>query len=228
MTGGSTTAKEQTISIVPTRCARVVLTRHLTGRVNPSNRASGRNAQAAHCAPIAISSCLILATVTALANDNPLELGFMAVLGVEPIYATLSEHKLLPDCQAQGWDEFWNSSELWFSKPDLKTSDKVSTIVASIELFDDGKRVALALACKDEPELLRELVELVRSQLNDYVLTQSEPRPGLQRLDVQHPDASAGEQALAAARAVATRLIERGYVANIPGPPGGEGLLPQQ
>jgi hypothetical protein len=35
-------------------------------------------------------------------NNNPPELGFMAVLGVDPIYALLAEHKLLPDCQLEG------------------------------------------------------------------------------------------------------------------------------
>jgi hypothetical protein len=159
---------------------------------------------------------------------KPPELGFMAVLGVEPIYIALSDRKLLPDCQLEGWAEAWNSRKLWFDKPDIETSDRTSTIMASIELFNDGERVALAFTCIDQPALLRELVDLAGTQLAGYTILYYEPRPGLQRLDVYRPDSSAGQQALVAARAVAAALISRGYVAKIPGPPGSEDLLPSQ
>lgn len=157
---------------------------------------------------------------------KPPELGFMAVLGVEPIYIALSDRKLLPDCQLEGWTESWNSKKLWFDKPDMETSDRTSTIMASIELFNDGERVALALTCVGQPALLRELVDLAGTQLAGYTILYYEPRPGLQRLDVYRPDNSAGQQALRAARAVAAALVSRGYVLKIPGPPGSEDLLP--
>jgi hypothetical protein len=159
-------------------------------------------------------------------NWQPPELGFMAVLGVEPIYTILSDRRLLPDCQLEGWTDSWNSRKLWFDKPDMETSDETSTIMASIELFNDGGRVALALTCIGQPVLLQELVDLASTHLTDYTILYYEPRPGLQRLDVYRPDNSAGQQVLIAARAVAAALVNRGYVAKIPGPPGGEDLLP--
>ena len=160
-----------------------------------------------------------------IVDHNPTELGFMAVLGVEPIYVALSERGLLPDCQVEGWAESQNSQKVWFDRPEMGTSDRTSTIMASVELFDDGERVALALTCMDNPALLQELVELARNQLADCSLIESEPRPGLKRLDVYRPGASAGQQALTAARAVVAELISNGYVAKIPWLPGSEDLL---
>jgi hypothetical protein len=159
-------------------------------------------------------------------DDKLLELGFMTVLGVEPIYVALSDNRLLPDCRVEGWAEFWDTSKLWFDKPELETAARKSTIMASIELFNDDERVALALTCIDDPALLQELAGLANNQLADYPLIGSEPRPGLQRLDVYRPDATAGQKALTAAQAVAAELINHGYVAKIPGPPGSEKLLP--
>jgi hypothetical protein len=106
--------------------------------------------------------------------------------------------------------------------------DRTSTILASIELFNDGDRVALALTCIDEPALLPRLVDLASSQLLNYTVLYYKPRPGLERLDIYRPDNSAGEQALIAARSVAAELISLGYVAKSPGPVGSEDLLPPQ
>jgi hypothetical protein len=157
---------------------------------------------------------------------KPPELGFMAVLGVEPIYIALSGRKLLPDCQLEGWTDSWNSKKLWFDKLDMESSDRTSTIMASIELFNDGERVALVITCIGQSELLQELLDLASIQLAGYIILYYEPRPGLQRLDIYRPDNSAGQRALIAARAVAAALISRGYVAKIPGPPGSEDILP--
>ena len=59
----------------------------------------------------------------------------MAVLGVEPIYVALSEHSMLPDCQVEGWAESWNSRKVWFDRPEMGTSDRTSTIMASGKSF---------------------------------------------------------------------------------------------
>jgi hypothetical protein len=47
-------------------------------------------------------------TSSLLTNQKESELGFFAVLSVEPIFVCLSEHKMLPACQAEGWDGLWN------------------------------------------------------------------------------------------------------------------------
>lgn len=68
-----------------------------------------------------------------LADGKPPELGFLTVLSVEPIYVCLSEHRLLPACQSEEWGGFWNVDTTHFMKPDD------SLVLASIEVFDDGK-----------------------------------------------------------------------------------------
>ena len=129
---------------------------------------------------------------------QPPEFGFMAVLGVEPIYTTLSDHRLLPDCQLEEWTDCWNSKKLWFDKPDMEALDQTSTIMASIELFNDGERVALALTCIGQPALLQELVDLASTQLTGYTILYYEPRPGLQRLEfivrITQPDSKPLQQ----------------------------------
>jgi hypothetical protein len=163
---------------------------------------------------------------SSLVPDNNLsEFGFMAVLGVDPIYIALSERGLLPGCQVEGWAEPQNSRKVWFDHPEVDASGRTSTIMASVELFDDGGRVARALTCMDDPALLQALVELAHNRLADCTLIESEPRPGLKRIDVYSPGASAGQQALTAARAVVAELRSNDYVPKIPGLPGSEDLL---
>jgi len=41
-------------------------------------------------------------------DEHPPELGFMAVLSVEPIYNCLKRHNLMPACVKDGWDGLWD------------------------------------------------------------------------------------------------------------------------
>jgi hypothetical protein len=50
-----------------------------------------------------------MVTSSLYSGDNSTELGYITAIGVEPLYVCLSEHKLLRDCQAEDWDEFWNT-----------------------------------------------------------------------------------------------------------------------
>jgi hypothetical protein len=188
-------------------------------------------------------------TRSLLAGNHPTELGFMTVVGVEPIYNCLADFKLLPDCQAEGWDEFWNTSTLWFTHPQEPSNDaaepertgtvieagdpeemeklerllNVSQVAASLEVFDDGKRAALIMKCQDDDTLQQELFMLVETELSGYDLVQSTGPTG-RRFDIQNWDQLAGDRTLAAARAVSGRLVQSGYVPQL-GPPGGENLL---
>ncbi|BDH59747.1 hypothetical protein MTP03_46860 [Tsukamurella sp. PLM1] len=49
-------------------------------------------------------------------NDDRTELGYMTAVGVEPLYVCLAERGLLPDCQAEGWDDFWSISSSDFGE----------------------------------------------------------------------------------------------------------------
>jgi hypothetical protein len=184
-------------------------------------------------------------TRSLLPNNLPTEFGFMTVVGVEPIYNCLALHKMLPDCQSEGWDELWNSSELWFADSSAPQSEAwqgptglnieadqedlppATRVAAAVELFDDGKRVALTFDCRDAG-LRREMVSLAISELASYSLAETELENGRQRLDIRTWDQAAGLRALEAARAVTRLLAQRGYVPMIPGPPGGEDLIPPE
>lgn len=50
-------------------------------------------------------------------NAEPVELGFLSVLSIEPIYACLSAHKVLPEIQKKTWGDmnFWDDVSIHFS-----------------------------------------------------------------------------------------------------------------
>jgi hypothetical protein len=77
-----------------------------------------------------------LVTESLLADYQPEQLGYMAVLTVEPIYVCLAEHKLLPQIQAAAWDDFWNVERISF----VVSEGLVEVVVASIEYCDDGHK----------------------------------------------------------------------------------------
>lgn len=47
-------------------------------------------------------------TESLIRDGGPTELGYTAVLSVEPIFACLSHHKILPTEQKEGWDGLWD------------------------------------------------------------------------------------------------------------------------
>jgi len=94
-------------------------------------------------------------------NDNPAELGFLAVLSVEPIYECLSHHKLLPECQAAEWDDFWNTSSTHLVRlaEDRATSSSHSyRVAATVGVFDDSKRFYFNIHCH-QPDLMTLAIE---------------------------------------------------------------------
>jgi hypothetical protein len=94
-------------------------------------------------------------TSSLVTNAAAAELGFFAVLSVEPIYGCLADSKLLPACQAARWDDMWNASPLGdFYNPN-ETSGLGVLVRASIESFDDGNRVYVEVRCKDDDLLDR-------------------------------------------------------------------------
>jgi len=49
-----------------------------------------------------------LITQVLISDHKPTELGYMAVLTVEPIFVCLQHHKLIPKEQKEGWDGLWD------------------------------------------------------------------------------------------------------------------------
>jgi hypothetical protein len=92
-----------------------------------------------------------LITESLLAHGQPVELGYLAVITVEPIYVCLADHKLLPLTQAEGWDGLWNSTAIYFGARGTETSNGYGgLVVAHVELFDDGRSFSVTIACDDD------------------------------------------------------------------------------
>jgi hypothetical protein len=78
-------------------------------------------------------------------DGKPPETGFFAVLSIEGIYECLSHHKLLPECQEKGWDDFWNLTSTDIVRPGfgrqmVGKGDETFHIVLTVREFDNGRR----------------------------------------------------------------------------------------
>jgi len=62
--------------------------------------------------------CSLGVVTEALGRDNqPLELGYLAVLSVEPIYDCLAHHEIVPSEIDRVWEGFWNTRSAYFTDP---------------------------------------------------------------------------------------------------------------
>lgn len=134
---------------------------------------------------------IVLGVITRslLSADTNEELGYFTVLSVEPIYQCLSENKILPDCQAEGWDDLWNTEALCdFYDPEKPTADIAGVItaplnVAHLSLFDDGKRVHLEIICNDS-SIFEQSLKIAELSLRDFGLTRQTIREGMVKLKI--------------------------------------------
>lgn len=110
------------------------------------------------------------------------ELGWLNVIGVEPIYVCLADHKLLPDAQAEGWDGFWSSTTLPFGPPKPEPTTLGMRLVASVELNDDGKRAYMTVSCDDDAQLLEEIARAIVDRAG--ARHSQTIRPGMKRIDL--------------------------------------------
>jgi hypothetical protein len=141
---------------------------------------------------------------------KPAELGYMTAVGVEPIYACLAQHRMLPDCQAEGWDDFWNSSTVYFCREFDEHGG--AQLIGSVELFDDGKRLYVEINCDDDDAVLNAAVEQTYLQLSGLTLSKTEQRPGIIRIDVQGSYDSNRGPVQAAAHDLITFFEAQGYL----------------
>lgn len=86
-------------------------------------------------------------TKSLIMNSQPEQLGYMAVLSVEPIYVCLAENKLMPQSIATQWDDFWNEEHVSFVR--LNETRCTEIPVASVTVYDDGVRRHIKLKCVD-------------------------------------------------------------------------------
>ena len=150
-----------------------------------------------------------LVTESLTSDHAATELGFMAVLSVEPIYECLALHKLLPKSQAEGWDDFWNRYD-WDFLAEEGAHTGVSELRANITLFDDGRKVYVELYCREPKAMDRGLRAVEEVGPPDQL--------HLERSDEMHArllfssyDADTRSLACNAATAACDAMIEFGY-----------------
>lgn len=154
---------------------------------------------------------------TSLVNGGAMaELGYMAVVSVEPVYVCLAEHKLLPACQAEGWDGLWHSTAAYFTNPRdedglMPASAAGGKVCATIEIFDDGRKVSVNLTCADSVVRGRAVTGL-KSFLRESENTLESPRSNSFRFDLKGEYSVVARSARQGAYAVTEIFRDAGYL----------------
>jgi hypothetical protein len=124
-------------------------------------------------------------TESLVMNNKEPESGFFTVLSVEPILSCLAEHKLLPDCQADGWDDMWNMDSKHYCRREPNQSRPGDHLVAAVGVFDDGKRFYLEFHLDDNDELFATIRERSRHVLQPIMRREEVVRRNFVKLHVE-------------------------------------------
>jgi hypothetical protein len=128
-------------------------------------------------------------------DEKAAELGFMAVISVEPIYECLALHKLLPECQKEGWNDFWNTDSWDYVVPNELGLEGTATV----SLYNDGKRLYINLYCRDRNAMDR-CLEAVASMSEGKEVTYTSVMHARLTFDGSHDEAMmAARKAIAVA-----------------------------
>jgi hypothetical protein len=158
-----------------------------------------------------------LVTRSLVANDGPIESGYMAVLGVEPIYECLAQNKLLPAIQSDSWDGYWNTDTLAFTGPgtspfmiDGIPFPQIVQYTCLISVFDDGKRSYMKIDCDDSQH--REAAEnAAKESLASRFVNSSTHNQRTCKIDVATLGQSTDDAARKAAQVASAVMLNLGY-----------------
>jgi len=90
--------------------------------------------------------CSLGVITEALGSDNqPVELGYLAVLSVEPIYNCLAHHEIVPPEIDRVWEGFWNTKSAHFTN--LKSPLGFQHV--SVEIYRGVLGLSLTVFCAD-------------------------------------------------------------------------------
>ena len=156
-----------------------------------------------------------LITQSLLTDRKAVELGYMTVITVEPIYVCLADYKLLPKAQAEGWDGLWNSTGLYFLTPGTDVSEILGgLVVASVKLFDDGDTFSVTIVCDDDVTMFERISRTVAYSMPDAGARIEDIRPGMRRFHLPPgmDNLVARQSARQAANAAVSQLVSADYV----------------
>jgi hypothetical protein len=143
-------------------------------------------------------------------NYSPVEMGFMSIIGVEPIYDCLAEHLLLPDIQAQQWDEYFRSTGLRFRHSQVAPDVGDFVTAASITVYKDNKNYSIEITCAHDPILLESAADAAASILSRFECIRSRVRSDTVRFNIAL-ESNETPIVVDAGRAVSASLIGNGY-----------------
>lgn len=103
-----------------------------------------------------------------VADGGPEELGFMSATSVEPVFVLLAEAKILPPCQSDGWEDFWNADGTSLSRP--STDGWGRQAVAQVEVFDDGQAMRLTIRVHNDADLLARAADVGSTCLRAHAI----------------------------------------------------------
>jgi hypothetical protein len=90
--------------------------------------------------------CSLGVITEAIGRDNqPVELGYLAVLSVEPIYNCLAHHEIVPSEIDRVWDGFWNTKSAYFTNP----KSPLGFQHVSVEIYRGVLGLSLTVFCAD-------------------------------------------------------------------------------
>ncbi len=150
-------------------------------------------------------------TTSLVMNHKEPESGFFSVLTVEPILNCLAEHKLLPDCQAAGWDDMWNTDSNHYCRREPNQSGRATTIVAAVGIFDDGKRFYLEFHVDDNDELFTNIRERSHQVLQPIMTREEVVRTNFIKLHVEGTAEECRATLATAREAAHGLLVAAGY-----------------
>jgi hypothetical protein len=152
-------------------------------------------------------AALGVVTQSLVMNSQPEQLGYMAVLSVEPIYICLAKHRLLPRVQAEPWDDFWNLESISFVETAPGSLGLLQ--VASVEYCDDGRQLYLEVRSKSDGDRNRALEAAVVA-LDGFSHSRTERARNGVRIAIEIREG--GSEALVrASKAAAAVLDDAGY-----------------
>ena len=96
-------------------------------------------------------------------NYKPTEVGFFAVVSVEPIYVCLADYKMLPLCQTDIWGDFGNIKNFErFGQVLSESENRIMRDIGDVRIFDDGRRVYVEITCTRDTALLQQITNSAR------------------------------------------------------------------
>ncbi|MZR30233.1 trypsin-like peptidase domain-containing protein [Sneathiella litorea] len=141
-------------------------------------------------------------TQSLIQGGQPAELGFLSVLSVEPIYECLAQNKLLPDCQKERWEDFWNTERADFVA-------EGGLLVASVHFHDDGKKFYFDVMAR-EPQFLKIGVDAGLVSMKGAAYEEEKLRDDWIRFHIKLPGKQASILVETAAKAAQEAIAQTG------------------